>query len=285
MTQPRPAEVDPRSRRQRRQVEARVRAEARERSWRDNRYAVPYDIDGPKVTLGVAWFAAVLAAALFDPLAVLAVTGVVAAVAAMQVAWWWRSEADLPRWLVGSLAILVPSAAAVGGAFGLGAGVVGATLVGVLAAVLSEARADARALRRAELTVRAAVPVGLAAGSLVVMSRLGVGPVVSLLLLVSAYEVGDFLIGTGSSNAVEGPLAGVVSSAVVGAVVVVASPLGGADPLVPAASAVVLAPVGQLAASVILPAGAAWAPALRRLDSYLLAAPLWVLLLGPRLGA
>jgi len=42
------------------------------------------------------------------------------------------------------------------------------------------------------------------------------------------------------------------------------------------------APVGQIAGSAILPRGDAWAPALRRLDSYLLAAPLWLLLM-PRL--
>lgn len=41
----------------------------------------------------------------------------------------------------------------------------------------------------------------------------------------------------------------------------------------------VAAPLGQIAASAILPRGAVWAPALRRLDSYLLAAPLWLLLM------
>jgi hypothetical protein len=38
-------------------------------------------------------------------------------------------------------------------------------------------------------------------------------------------------------------------------------------------------PLGQLLASALLPRGAAWAPALRRIDSYLLAAPLWLVLL------
>jgi hypothetical protein len=37
----------------------------------------------------------------------------------------------------------------------------------------------------------------------------------------------------------------------------------------------VLAPMGQLAASLILPSAVAKAPALRRLDSLLLLAPLW----------
>ena len=37
-------------------------------------------------------------------------------------------------------------------------------------------------------------------------------------------------------------------------------------------------PLGQLVASALLPRGNAWAPALRRLDSYLVAAPLWLVL-------
>ena len=40
----------------------------------------------------------------------------------------------------------------------------------------------------------------------------------------------------------------------------------------------VCCPLGQILASGLLPRGNAWAPALRRLDSYLLAAPIWLLL-------
>lgn len=279
MTQPRSAELDPRSRRQRRQAEARARAESRQRRWLDRRYAVPYDTDGPKVTVGVLWFAAVVTAALFDVGAVLAVTGVVAVVAALQVAQAWRFELDVPRPLVAALAGSIPVAAALGGVFGLGAAVVGATLVAAIEALGREGRVDARSIRRAELDVRAAVPAGLASGSLVALAAIGPGPAISLVLLISAYEMGDFIIGTGSSNAMEGPLAGLLSTIVVGSAVVVAQPFGGSDALLPVAAAGLLAPVGQVVGSAVLPRGAAWAPALRRLDSYLVAAPLWVLLL------
>ena len=44
----------------------------------------------------------------------------------------------------------------------------------------------------------------------------------------------------------------------------------------------VAAPLGQIAGSAVLPRGDSWAPAVRRLDSYLIAAPLWLLLM-PRL--
>jgi hypothetical protein len=44
--------------------------------------------------------------------------------------------------------------------------------------------------------------------------------------------------------------------------------------------AAVLAPAGQLLASLVLPAAGAPAPAVRRLDSLLLLAPAWALLAG-----
>jgi hypothetical protein len=37
----------------------------------------------------------------------------------------------------------------------------------------------------------------------------------------------------------------------------------------------VLAPLGYLVASAALPTAATWVPALRRLDAYIVAAPLW----------
>ena len=128
------------------------------------------------------------------------------------------------------------------------------------------------------------VPVtgaGVAAGSIVAVERLEFGGFITLVLLVSAYEVGDFLIGTGSSNAVEGPVAGIVALVVVAAAIYVLLPAPfdtNSFPLF-AILAAVCAPLGQIIASAVLPRGVVWAPALRRLDSYLLLAPLWLLLL------
>jgi hypothetical protein len=44
--------------------------------------------------------------------------------------------------------------------------------------------------------------------------------------------------------------------------------------------AAVLCPLGQLLASLVLPAAAAPAPAMRRLDSLLLLGPIWALIAG-----
>jgi len=99
---------------------------------------------------------------------------------------------------------------------------------------------------------------------------------VVLLLLVSAYEAGDFIVGSGASNSVEGPLAGATTS------LVLAFPL--ALVLMPPFDHAGLAllgfvaagpPLGQVMASALLPRAGASAPALRRIDSLLLLAPIW----------
>jgi hypothetical protein len=100
---------------------------------------------------------------------------------------------------------------------------------------------------------------------------------VGLVVIVAAYEVGDFLVGSGASNPYEGPVAG--ATAIV--VVTFAITALGLKPFVfpgsfaLAALAAVLCPAGQLTASLILPKVDAPASALRRIDSILLLAPVW----------
>jgi hypothetical protein len=99
---------------------------------------------------------------------------------------------------------------------------------------------------------------------------------VVLLLVASAYEAGDFIVGSGSSNFVEGPLAGMAMSILIAfpLTLVLVQPFdrAGASLL---AFAAVSCPVGQLMASALLPRPGAHAPALRRIDTLLVLAPLW----------
>ncbi len=132
-----------------------------------------------------------------------------------------------------------------------------------------------------DVLFRSSIPVGLAVASLAALGSVGTGAQVSLILLVSAYEAGDFIVGSGSSNAVEGPMAGLVA---LGAVtfllfLILPAPFDATSILLFAAQAAICCPLGQIMASGLLPRGNAWAPALRRLDSYLLAAPIWLLLI------
>jgi len=286
--QQRPRGID--SMRERRDESNRRRNNMRQQRWEQQRLAVPYPTDGPKITLGLLWCAAVIGAGwLATPLLAVFVA-MIAGLAGFQVGRSFRPFVDPP--LAAGFAAVV----ALAGLFGaLGLGI--ALIMGALAAVLVAAGLapsvpvlDGRGVEvpqmesmvhRAELLARSSLPAGAAAASLVAIEQLEFGAFIALVVLVSAYEVGDFMIGTGSSNAVEGPVAGLVALTVGAAATYVLLPAPfdtNSYPLF-AALAAVGAPLGQIVASAILPRGVAWAPALRRLDSYLVVAPLWLLLL------
>ena len=113
--------------------------------------------------------------------------------------------------------------------------------------------------------------------SMVLLTRLDQGSAVALLLLVSVYETGDYLIGSSASNPFEGPAAGIAAIVVVTFIVstLPISTLDFGQAWLFGGAVAVLAPAGQLVASAVLPAAASPASALRRLDSLLLTAPLW----------
>ena len=112
---------------------------------------------------------------------------------------------------------------------------------------------------------------------MVLLARLDQGSAIALLLLVSAYETGDYLVGSGARNPYEGPAAG-LSAIVVITFIVSTTPfsaLSFGEAWFFGGVVAVGAPLGQLVASALLPAAAAPASALRRLDSLLLVAPVW----------
>lgn len=256
-----------------------------------DRFAVPHFTDGPKITLGVAWFVAMAFGIVrFWPLAAV-LAGSVAAVAGLQSANAWRRRTIVDHRVSAAVAGVVGYAGAAR-TLGLGLAVLFAVIVCAVWVVvgldLRRPPASLRALsptgRLAVLTgvaVTTSIPVGLAAGAIVALARREPWAALALLALVSAYEVGDFLVGSGSANAVEGPIAGIVSLAVVGFALrlVQPDPFDAATAVLFSAVAAVACPLGQVVGSAILPHGSEWAPALRRLDSYLVVAPLWLLLL------
>ena len=140
----------------------------------------------------------------------------------------------------------------------------------------------------ASATLRCGFFAGLAAGCVVLVHHVDAGAALVLVVLVCSYEAGDYLVGSGSTTALEGPAAGCIGVLVATFAVVVVRPdlFGGSASLWAMGVATGLAcPLGQLAASAILPSGGTFAPALRRLDSYLVAAPLWAFVLLGGLGA
>jgi uncharacterized membrane protein YdcZ (DUF606 family) len=95
---------------------------------------------------------------------------------------------------------------------------------------------------------------------------------------VSTYDAGNFLCSEGVRNRYVGPLAGMAGIGVVTGSMYFAEPepfTTGQTVLVGILLAV-LCPAGQLLGSWLLPRSRSHAPALRRVDSWLLAAPAFV---------
>lgn len=255
----------------------RVRASRSKRSQtRRRRYAVVYDIEGPRIRLGMLWFVVAAVALAVGPLTTALVYGAAAAIAAAQTARVWRRSMDRPN----ELAAAGMAGAMVLGAC-LGAGGAGLGILGGVAAAMVVATGDVPSpnptITDGGWTIQCALFPGLAAVSMVLLARLDQGSAIALLLLVSAYETGDYIVGSGARNPYEGPAAG-LSAMVVITFIVSTSPistLGVGEAWLFGGLVAVLAPLGQLLASALLPAAGAPASSLRRLDSLLLAAPVW----------
>jgi len=244
---------------------------------------VVYDIDGPRVRLGVLWFFVEMAAAVFGVVGLAVLFGLTAGIAALQTAQCLRKAGERPhRQLAGAGAALLPLAGAVT------TGVLGLAILALAGAAVFFGFAVAATNRRidpfaaAGATIRSALFVGFAAACVVVCARFSLGGAIALLLVAAAYETGDYIIGSGAANVLEGPVAGATTILVITFAITAVGvrPFVFPDSFALGAMAAVLAPIGQLVASMILPANDAPASALRRLDSLLLLAPAWALVVG-----
>jgi len=248
------------------------------------RFGVPYQTQGPKVRLGVLWAVAVVGALVpqaLRPWGLAVLFGVVAGAAAAQVIdahRGTRTSADRAVAAFGASAL--PVAATLGAQI-LGAGYLVLAVAAVVAAVATPERGRLP-LARAGHVVAAAGICGGAAASLVLLADYEIGALIILLVSVMAYDASDYVVGSGASNGIEGPLSGILMIGAGTAVfaVVNAPPFEGADIWSFSVLAMIACPAGQLLASALLPTAGAHAPALRRLDSLLVVAPAWAGLVG-----
>ncbi len=235
------------------------------------------DVDRPHIRLGFLWGLLVIAALALGPIATAAVYGLTAAVAALQSAIAWKRSGTNPnRVVAGVVAVAVPMATGAA-EWGLGA----AMLIGVAASVLTSGGSGAEVVRNSAITIRCWLFAGLAAASVVAAYHFNVWAGVSLVALSAAYDAGDYIFGADARHRWIGLIAGSCAVAVVAFSlwVVQMAPFGG-DPVFVFAMALVLtAPLGQVVASLVLPDGRALASGLRRLDTLIVAGPVWVLLL------
>jgi hypothetical protein len=248
--------------------------------WVERTFAPPAT-NGLRITLGVAWFAAVLAATAVGRWPLAGVLAAVAALGAAQNVHAWRrlggSGNEAVAAIVAGGATLAAGWQAQAAAFVLFAGCAAA----VVAAVVARRR-RAPVLAAAGVTVRSfTVPVAATVGILLVY---GVEPVAAgvLIVLLSAYDAGSFLVGAGE----RGPVAGIVAG--IASVLVTAFPFAlfvdilGLPPFdswqaawVFAGIIAALAPLGPALTSLALPSADADVRALRRIDVFVVAAPLW----------
>jgi len=232
------------------------------------------DVDRPHVRLGLAWAVCTALVTWAGELPLALWFAAAAALAAAQAVRAWRRRGEHPSTLVAVAGAAALPLAALGGVHTI-TPVVAATIA---ASLLSRLWLPApRAVRCLGLTYLIALPIGLAAASPVLLRDIGLAAPYVLLGMVALYDAGAYIVGTGASAAWEGPAAGVaalVPITIVVAVVLV-PPFRGASPLLLGLVAAGLAPLGPLAGSMVLGDRAAYAPALRRLDSLLLLGPVW----------
>jgi hypothetical protein len=242
-----------------------------------HRWWPQYDSERPHVRLGFLWFVVVLVSLVGGAPAVAVPYAVAAALGAAQAVKAWRRVGQRPH-----LAAAVGTASAMPLATAVtsrGAGA--AILIGAAASVLVIPGSVRVLLRDAGCTIRCWLPAGLAAASVVAVARLDIGAAVALVILVSAYDCGDYVVGADARWPIIGTLAGAAAVGVLSfsLYVVALPPFGGPPVFVFGAALALLAPLGQIAASFSLPDGRLLASGLRRLDTLVLAGPAWVALL------
>lgn len=224
--------------------------------------------DGPHARLGVLWFIAACAACALGTIAVAALFSVLAAVAAMQTVRAWTDGGRRSNPIACGVAAAIVPIAALAGPKGFGAGLIVAMGLVVIGGVLGN---------NVVVGFRSAILPGLAAGAVVLTGRTDMGALVVLLILISAYETGDYLIGAEAENIFEGPLSGFAAVMVVtfAESVFQIGPFETRAGWVFGALVAVLAPLGALVASTLAPTSESAGPALRRLDAWLVVAPVW----------
>lgn len=259
-------------------------AQEASRSAFRRRYGNPYDTQGPKVRMGALWaiaVVAVLAPQSLRPWGLAVLFGVVAGAASAQIIDAHRGDhQSFDRILAAFAGSTLPVAATLG-TQALGAGYV-ILVATALIACLARPEKGRPVLARAGHVVGAAGVCGGAAASLVLLAEYEIGALIILLVFVMVYDASDFIVGSGASNGIEGPLAGALFIAAASSIfaVVNAPPFRGVDIWSFSVLAMIACPAGQILASGLLPDPRADAPALRRLDAYLVVAPAWAGLVG-----
>lgn len=249
------------------------------------------DITGPRVRLGVLWFLLALAAITSGRLWTSVLCAFVAALSGSQIVGVWgrprrrgeRTRRDpRSRRAPGDARPSDRLIAAVGaGALpllaGYGTGALGAGLVLAPVVVIVVYAIRGGTFVTALPALMGVLAPGIAAASIVLVVRVNLWAGLFLVMTVSMYDAGSFLHGAESPSRWEGPVAGMIGVFAVTFTMSVFHPTPFTAVSVALSGAViaVACPLGQMAASKILPTPDARVRGLRRLDAYLVAGPLF----------
>jgi len=240
---------------------------------------------GREVRLGVLWFLGFVVCAFIGPVAIALLIGVLCSVAALQsVMSWKQARIEVDR----QVAAVTPLAAALAALVGVGlSGFV--LMFGVVAALVMALGAPRRrttVIARAGVTVRCMLLPTVTAIAVVSMARTSTSGLLVLLVLVSAYEAGNHLMGTEAGSIFEGPIAGIVAVLVLTFTEATFQfgPFTSHSAWVLGGLVAVTAPLGTPLAAAMVPRAEDVGAALRRLDAWLLVAPAWCWLLWNLLG-
>jgi hypothetical protein len=231
--------------------------------------------------MGFLWFLLIMGSLVYGTPALAVVYGLTATLAAYQLSRVWLDRGEHPNPLVATVgAASVPAAAVIGPA-SAGVAILGTTVLALFAATSTEGGREGF-LATAGTTVRCSVFVGLAAAAPVLAYEVHPGAGALLLIFVSGYETGDYLVGSGSANSFEGPIAGMAAIAVFGFAAWVANLPPFDRSVVPLLTGIAMlsCPLGQLAGSALLPRADTPASGVRRLDSLLVLGPVWLAVVG-----
>ena len=254
------------------------------------------DISGPRVRVGVLWFLLALAAATSGRWWTAALWSLVAFVAGMQtVLAWNRSPEASPAGGDGEgraarIAAIPPGAVAAGLVAGAAAagvtlaaaystGLAGVLLTAIAVTMGVAVLAAGRARRAAVVPVAiGALLPAIAAASVVLAVRVDLWAGLFLILTVSLYDAGAYLFGAEAKGRWEGPVGGLFGALAVTFTMstVDVPPFDRIGSWIAGVAVTASCVLGQALVTGHLPARAPHVGAMRRLDTYVLAGPVFV---------
>jgi hypothetical protein len=245
------------------------------------RLAAPVRPGAVRALFSLGWVVLVAMAVFLGPWGVALLFGVLGGIAALQSSRAWRAAGLRPNRAVAGWSPPLLAALAVLGLGWAGLGMFSVVVAAFVVAVV--APGPGGVLVTAGSTVRCALAPVAVAVAMVQLAEVSWASVAVLLVLAAGYDLGCHVWSSDGSGHVVGWVAGIITVVVFTFALSAVHTVFELEPFGPLASvwvfgglAATLCPLGPLVASAMLPAADAEAPALRRLDSLVVAAPIWL---------